>query len=129
MIAGRVPFPVDDGWKMRTFNILNCLVRQGVKVDFIAFGEAADEPAYHDLRILCDRFEVVPRRKSYAFSDLLKGVVFSTPFPVLNYYDAVFARRLDELTAARRYDFVQVEDIVLCPATDCPGEVSRYAQR
>lgn len=114
MVAGRVPFPVDDGWKMRTFNIMKGLAHQGVMIDFIAFGEGEpSDPRYHELNSLCNRLEIVPRRKSYALSDLLKGLVFRTPFPVLNYYDKLFACRMDGLAASRQYDFLMVEDIVM----------------
>ena len=99
---------------MRTFNIMKGLAHQGVMIDFIAFGEGApSDPRYHEFNALCNRLEIVPRRKSYALSDLLKGLVFRTPFPVLNYYDELFACRMDELAASRQYDFLLVEDIVM----------------
>jgi polysaccharide biosynthesis protein PslH len=114
MIAGRVPWPTDDGWKLRTFNVMNGLIQKGVEVHFVAFGSgSASDEQYRELRLLTSRLHVVPRKKSYALTDLLKGLVTSMPFSVLNYFEAGFQDRIDTLCREENFDFLLVEDIVL----------------
>jgi polysaccharide biosynthesis protein PslH len=114
MIAGRVPWPTDDGWKLRTFNIIKGLSQQGLEIHLIAFGSGnATDQQYNDLRVFTNRLEVVPRNKSYAFMDLMKGLVTSMPFSVLNYFQTNFKNRIVALCKEENYDMLLVEDIVM----------------
>lgn len=111
-LMGRRPWPMNDGWKMRSGNLLRVLAKLGASIDLVAFRDPSDQesgaaPDY--IRSVHD----VPRRRAYAISDLLAGALMSTPFSVLNYRDAVFAQRVSEISAANTYDLLLVEDVVM----------------
>ncbi|GFM37300.1 glycosyltransferase [Desulfovibrio psychrotolerans] len=113
MLAGRVPYPLDDGWKLRTFHLLRALASGSRPVDMVVFGEPGHSGCPEVLQALCRDVVVVPRVKAYAASDLLCGLVLPTPFSVLNYGDAEFARAVRELAGRNAYDLALVEDIVM----------------
>lgn len=113
MLAGRVPYPLDDGWKLRTFHLLRALASGGRPVDLIAFGIPGHSCCPEILQALCRDVVVVPREKAYAVSDLLRGLVLPTPFSVLNYRDAEYAQAVSRLAGRNAYDLVLVEDIVM----------------
>lgn len=111
-LMGRAPWPMDDGWKMRSGNLLKGLAELGATVDLVTFGDPA-EPVPEPFNRLLDRVALVARRRSYALSDLARGAVFRTPFPVLNYRDRAFAGRIAQLSAGEVYDMLLAEDIVM----------------
>jgi len=112
MLTARFPFPLDDGWKIRTASLLRGLAGAGHEVHLLSFvssgedtGTAAGEPI--------SELVTVPRAKAYAVTDLLGGLFLGTPFTVLNYRDPAFARAYADLLSRNRYDVVQVEDVVM----------------
>jgi sugar transferase (PEP-CTERM/EpsH1 system associated) len=112
VIMGRVPWPLDDGWKMRSGNLLKGLLDLGARIDLVSFGDPTS-PAPDELRSRLARVELVPRRKSYAATDLLLGLVGGTPFSVLNYRDDALRDRVGELARGGSYDMLLVEDVVM----------------
>ena len=62
VIAGRVPWPIDDGWKLRTYNIIKGLVLLGVEIDLVVFvSDKSPLSNYQDLNKLVHSLELVPR--------------------------------------------------------------------
>ncbi len=111
VLAGRLPYPVDDGWKIRTFFLLKSLARTGAQLDLLVFGDP--EADCGTLNELCRNIHIVPREKKYSPFDLLQGIISATPFTVLNYADTRFKAEFDRLVAENDYDYIQVEDINL----------------
>ncbi len=113
MLAGRKPYPLDDGWKIRTFFLLKALSKLGGAVDLLVFDETGGREDCSELEKLCRQVVTVPREKAYGSLDLLRGLLFATPFSVLNYEDKRFARAVEELVTRNDYGYIQVEDIVM----------------
>lgn len=113
-ITARPPYPLNDGWKIRTFNLIKGMAAKGLAVDLLTFFTASDDLTDHaELKALCGEVHYVRRKKSYAATDLLKGLVTSVPFPVLNYRETSMSLKASELLADGRYRFVQAEDAVM----------------
>ena len=116
VIAGRLPWPVDDGWKMRTYNILRGMAADGITVELAVFVDPGEPPATIDaLRNICSAIYPVVRRSEYGIADLIKGVVGCTPFSVHNYSVPEMHTLVARLGRERSYDFVMIEDIVMAP--------------
>lgn len=113
MIAGRKPCPLDDGWRIRTFSLLKALTRLGAPVDLLVLDETGEEAGHEVLQSLCRDVRVIPRRKAYSKTDLMRGLLFAKPFSVLNYAEPEFRRALDALLARHSYGYIQVEDVVM----------------
>lgn len=111
VLAGRLPYPVDDGWKIRTFFLIRSLAQTGAELDLLVFGDPLEDCG--ELKDLCRNIHIIPRKKSYSPIDLFRGVYSKTPFTVLNYADDRFTAEFERLTTENDYDYVQVEDINL----------------
>lgn len=112
MLLGRVPWPFDDGWKMRSGNILKGLAAQGAVIDLISFGDP-DQTIPEEFRAACASIELVPRERSYALGDLIRGALGRTPFSVLNYRAETFAASVRDASRKVHYDLLLVEDVVM----------------
>lgn len=112
-MTARLPDPPDDGWKIRTSQLLIGLAAGGHEIDLLSFAGPGDEIRDPSLRAALHETHLVPRTDPYAPRDLLRGLVGRQPFVVLNYARAGYAEAFQRLTSSRRYDVIQVEDIVL----------------
>lgn len=114
MLTARLPYPIDDGWKIRTYHLIKGWNESGAQVDLISFvhpEESGSRPqGFSDL---CGDIRLVPREKSYAWSDLFKGLVSKIPFTIYNYSEPQMHYEVDQMLADRKYDIIQVEDIVM----------------
>lgn len=122
-LTARVPAPLDDGWKIRTFHLMQGYVRNGWQVDLLSFCLPGQESGHFPkLQALCSRLRLVPRAKAYATMDLLRGMVLSTPFHVHNYHLQAMVDAVLEMISGQAYDLVQIEDVVMAqyvvPAMD-----------
>src|SRR6266540_1588311 len=111
-IACRLPYPLDDGWKIRTFNLLKGLVVKGHSVDLVTFVSDCENEIPNALRQLCRDIYSVDRKRGYAVIDLLKGLIAKKPFSVFNYGNKEMKELIESLINLN-YDFIQIEDIVM----------------
>ena len=111
VLAGRLPYPLNDGWKIRTYFLLKALSETDAEVDLLAFGQPDKDCS--ELKEFCREVVTVPRDNSYSPIDLCKGIFSKTPFTVLNYADKKYETEFDRMLAENNYDYIQVEDIVL----------------
>lgn len=111
-VMGRLPWPIDDGWRMRSANLLRVLAARGAQIDLVTFGDPADAARAPEASVLRS-VQCLPRRRTYAVGDLLAGVMWTTPFSVLNYRDRAVANRIRDLSAQAPYDLLLVEDVVM----------------
>lgn len=124
MFTGRLPFPLDDGWKIRTASLLRGLAAAGHEVDLLSFAAPGETLPARSER--SGEIVTVTRRKAYAVSDLVKGLLFDTPFLVLNYRQRDYGRAFARMLESKRYHAVMVEDIVMAQyafARDVPVRV------
>ncbi|MDO9583011.1 MAG: glycosyltransferase [Desulfomicrobium sp.] len=122
-LTARVPAPLDDGWKIRTFHLMQGYVRNGWRVDLLSYCQPEQEPGdFPELQALCRQLHLVPRTKAYSPMDLLRGLVLSTPFHVHNYHLQAMVDAVQEMATGQAYDLVQIEDVVMAqyvvPAMD-----------
>jgi polysaccharide biosynthesis protein PslH len=112
-VTARLPFPPDDGWKIRTYHIMKGVAASGYKVDLVTFMRPGEDHSLADgLKDVCRTVDITTRQKNYAVSDLVKGVLTQTPFPVYNYHDKKMISTLAKRVSSTQYDVVQFEDIV-----------------
>ncbi|SDB58081.1 sugar transferase, PEP-CTERM/EpsH1 system associated [Desulfonatronum thiosulfatophilum] len=113
-LTARVPAPLDDGWKIRTFHLIKGFVQEGWQVDLLSFrGPEQQASDFPELERMCKRMLLIVRAKAYAPKDLLLGLFTPMPFHVYNYRIPAMAAAVEEMTATTNYDFIQVEDVVM----------------
>ena len=112
-VTARLPYPPDDGWKIRTYHIMKGVARSGYLVDLVTFMRPGEDHSLAEgLKDVCRTITITTRQKNYAVSDLIKGVLTQTPFPVYNYHDKKMISTLATRMSSTQYDVVQFEDIV-----------------
>ena len=101
LLVHRIPYPPDKGDKIRSYNELRFLARQGWKIHLCAFSEEA-VPASHvrALEELCETCRIFPlaglRRKAILAGALLRGKSLS----VAAFYRRSAQRYVDDLLTA-----------------------------
>jgi sugar transferase (PEP-CTERM/EpsH1 system associated) len=113
-ITSRVPAPLDDGWKIRTFHLMQGYVRNGWAVDLVSFCSPGQKISnFHEVRTICDDVQLVNRAKSYKISDIFRGFVSCKPFNVHNFNILQMFNVLKSVVEKCSYDLVQVEDVIM----------------
>lgn len=113
-ITSRLPAPLDDGWKIRTFHLMRGYVRNGWTLDLVSFcspGQKISE--FQDLRTICNEVHLVDRAKSYAILDMLRGLLFLKPFNIYNFFLLQMLNAVKSKVLQNTYDLVQVEDVIM----------------
>jgi len=106
VIAPFLPWPLDQGGKIRVFNLLKeRAARHQVTLACLTDGQTVDPGP---LAEICVELITVPRPPQPAV-DLLRFLVSNQPFNVLRYSSAAFAAVLRDLDARRQFDQIQVE--------------------
>lgn len=113
VLAGRKPYPLNDGWSLRTHFLVKALTELGAAVDLLAFDNNSGPPGCGELDSLCREVVIVPRAKNYSCGDLFKGLFSATPFSVLNYAEKEYDKAFSMLISKNDYGYIQVEDIVM----------------
>ena len=103
-LANRLPWPVDDGWKRRTFHVLRALTRRG-PVTLVTFhgGDLREADALRDaVPGALDVVSITPSRSTHALSVPL-AMVTDTPFLAWRVRSARFTDAVRRLHAARAF--------------------------
>lgn len=113
-LTARVPAPLDDGWKIRTYHLIKGYAQNGWQVDLLSFCKPEEQGiVFPELHAVCSNIRLVPREKSYSGMDLLKGLLFPLPFLVYNYQVRDMALAAEGLVRNNEYQLVQIEDVVM----------------
>jgi polysaccharide biosynthesis protein PslH len=110
VLANRLPWPIDDGWKTRTYHVIQGVL-QHASVTLLIFhdGPASDVDAFRsaiggDLAVV-----TVPPPRSRSPVRLLLGLVTSQPLYVWNWRSRRYRRQLFALAAEWKPDVVVAE--------------------
>lgn len=106
VIAPFLPWPLDQGGKIRVFNLLKERAeRHDVTLACLTDGQATDPGP---LAEICDEIITVPRPPQPAV-DLLRFLFSNQPFNILRYRSAAFAAALRDLNSRCQFDQIQIE--------------------
>jgi polysaccharide biosynthesis protein PslH len=127
VIGNRLPFPLDDGWKLRTYHIVQGLASAG-RVTVVTF-HAGEERTVEEFRASLDSpVEVFTVRPPAANAPLrlLLGLVTPVPLYVWNQRSAALRRLIRGLAQRQRFDVAVAELVAMYPYLDClPRETQR----
>jgi polysaccharide biosynthesis protein PslH len=116
VLANRLPFPVDDGWKMRTYHLLRGFA-QHATVTLLAYSDDEQEVIDAFRSSLGGDIEVitVAPPKVHSPARLAAGLLTSTPLQVWNVRTRRFGRAVRELAARRSFDVAVAELTYMYP--------------
>ncbi|MGH7503791.1 MAG: glycosyltransferase family 4 protein [Longimicrobiales bacterium] len=111
VLANRLPFPPDDGWKVRTFHIVRNVARRA-HVKLLVFHDTGDEESISAARsafgAAVDLIVVQPPR-SYTAANVIRGIVTNRPVHVWNQESPAMHDTLRALLSRNDTDFVLSE--------------------
>jgi polysaccharide biosynthesis protein PslH len=109
VLANRLPFPVDDGWKSRTFHVIRGLARRA-KVTLLVFDDSDAERLCAFRAAVGGELDIVrvPPPATHTPLRLLLGLITSTPIYVWNMKSRAYGRELRRLLAEREPDDIVV---------------------
>jgi polysaccharide biosynthesis protein PslH len=116
-----IPWPVDNGHKMRTWSVLEALAASGHEISLLTFG-TPEEVARHEpvLQQVCVEVETVPLvienlSSAMDYVGRLAALFSAQPFSVRRFVSPTMRARIEMHLARRRYDAV-VCDSIYCAA-------------
>ena len=120
VIANRLPFPLDDGWKMRTFHMVRSVAALA-DTTLLVFHPGEDADMIGAREALGPGVRIVHRAapRAYTAGSLVRGLVTATPVHVWNQESPALAEALDALQEEGRFDICVAETTF----------VYRYAER
>jgi polysaccharide biosynthesis protein PslH len=110
VLANRLPYPIDDGWKARTYHVIRGLARRS-RVTLVVFDASSPARQAAFMAEVGGAVEIVQVRppRSHSPLRLLLGLITSTPLYVWNMRTREYARVLRRLVAERRPDVIVAE--------------------
>jgi polysaccharide biosynthesis protein PslH len=106
IITPFLPYPLDQGGKIRIFNLIQHLSRKHTIT--LACLSPAMMPDYGPLSDLCDEIIVITRNESF-MRDFARFILAGKAFNCARFYSRTFAERLSNLSARKNFDLVQIE--------------------
>lgn len=101
-----LPYPLDQGGKIRVFNLVKHLSRDHrITLACLSTGAPADPGP---LRELCEEVVVVETRGNFA-RDFARFLIGGEAFNCARFSSSTFASKLSELAARKSFDLVQIE--------------------
>ena len=117
-LTNLLPYPLDNGGKIKTYTTLKALKRAEHSIDLLCFYETEDALRYEDdLADICDRIYQVPLRlttalnQSYMMLKAVQSIFSSYPFSIYKYLSYNFINLLNDLKEKYEYDYVYFDHL------------------
>jgi sugar transferase (PEP-CTERM/EpsH1 system associated) len=128
ILANRLPYPLDDGWKVRTFHVMRG-VAGGMRATAIVFHPAGDQPTIEAAREALGsdiRLITIEPPPAYTLRNLVRGIVTRIPVHVWNQESVAMQRAIAEVLARDPVDVVVAESTFMARYLDrIPSEMAR----
>lgn len=114
--APRECWPTNTGAKLRNYHLARELAH-AARVTYLGFADDASEPvtgpdSERGLASVCEEVTVA-RDPAYTVGKIARGILTTTPLPVLNYYTESMRSELARLLDEQDFDVVQIESLSL----------------
>ena len=117
-LTNLLPYPLDNGGKIKTYTTLKALKNAKHSIDLICFYETEDALRYeNELADICDRIYQVPLRLTTALNPrymMLKAaqsMLSPYPFSIYKYLSHNFTKILNDLKEKNEYDYVYFDHL------------------
>lgn len=127
-ITNRLPWPLDDGWKVRAFHIARAISRVASLHTFSLRPDptSADDVGAYEAALSASaassmRTTLVPHDASLTLRHLINGIVGSTPLPVCRLQSSRMEAVLREQHTTERFDLCVVALSYMFPAARALG--------
>lgn len=117
-VAPRLPYPIDTGGKVRTYNILKRVAEHN-RVILLTFAFSKDDEKNSEhIKQLGVEVVLVPKRERLSFVDFLKAATAFSPISFQRYASKGMAKALQEILSHRSIDIVHFDHIHMAQYID-----------
>jgi len=118
-VAPNVPYPLDNGGRIRVYKLMESLAERGHEIDLLAFNRSESGPENADaMRKLCKNVDVVPllerQRISNKRRNQLRSLLQNRPYQYAAFFSAQMQNELIRIVQERDYDIIQFEFSQMC---------------
>ncbi|MBK1813887.1 glycosyltransferase [Clostridium sp. YIM B02505] len=123
-LTTEIPFPLDNGGRIRTYNLLKAM-ENDFRVDLVCFSEKKDnELSINELKKICFDVKVVHKiftnssSKITLMKNMLKGLFSEKPFIVSKFIDNKYRTIVKDMTESVKYDYIIADHLNICGYLD-----------
>lgn len=123
-LTNLLPYPLDNGGKIKTYNILETLSEKG-DIDLFCYYENDDELKYEkELKTICKSINYFKKplttnnNISYMKKVAAKSLISKLPMTVFKYYDDKMKEKLSEYIECNNYDYIYIDHLQLAVYID-----------
>jgi sugar transferase (PEP-CTERM/EpsH1 system associated) len=120
ILANRLPWPLDDGWKVRTFHVI-AGVASRFRTTVVVFHPSSDREVIERARSALGagvRLVTVEPPRTYTFGNLVRGLVTRLPVHVWNQESAALRSLLRDLIRSDPIDLALIESTFMARYLD-----------
>ena len=118
-IAPRLPWPLDTGGRLRTFNLFKQLSKIA-KMHMVSFSfESRDEEWKKEIEKLGVRVTLVPAQESTFFQKVWDISFKSLPHSIIKYYSPLMKTTLENLSKSEHFDALHIDHIHMARYNEC----------
>ncbi len=105
IISNRLPYPLTDGWKVRTFHIVRAIAQRG-STSLLVFHDGPEDELTAAEAALGSGIRIIahPPPRGYTIANLIRGLVTRIPVHVWNQESEAMRRTLVRLGAELEFD-------------------------
>jgi len=118
-LAPRLPWPLDTGGRLRTFNLFKQLSKIA-RMHMVSFSfESRDEEWKKEIEKLGVRVTLVPAQESSSFQRAWNIAFKPLPHSIVKYQIPVMKQTLEDLTKSEHFDAIHIDHIHMAYYNDC----------
>ena len=110
-LMSQIPYPLDTGAKIRTFNLISNLSREN-SITLFTFGDAGQESQkITALREFCKKIELVHKTENNIFISALFNLFSGCPYAVDKYYSKEMSDKIAGLLEKESFDLIHCDSL------------------
>lgn len=121
-LTNLVPYPLDNGGKIKTYSTIKALKELGHDIDVLCFTEEhnADERSISELKKICESINTVylklttSENKKYMMGVAFKSLFSKLSFGVYKYKSQEMCQRIRKMLQENSYDMVYFDHLQMC---------------
>lgn len=125
-LTNLLPYPLDNGGKIKTYTTLKALHENGHEIDLISFYEDEEDVKYiGKMQELCQNVKVIKLKlttatnKAYMLKQAIKSLFSKYSFGVYKYYSKMMTETLNHIGREQKYDCVYFDHLQMCVYYEC----------
>ena len=112
-ITNRIPYPLNDGGNIATYNVTKFLHSFGHKVTLACLNTNKHFQDPGVVKNITSEIYTTDINTDVTIKGLLTGILKSTPYNIERFYSKEFESKLEEILSQEKFDIIQLEGIYL----------------